>query len=266
MTTTAQCPVCGAESVDALLCHADTTALERELGDVPAIVGELDTTLSKQARIGTPGAPGLARERTPINIGAMNAADTLTNVLGSWVIDVCGEDWPFGPQPSSRTFARDLMTHIPAIRRHPAVNELVDEITDAIRQARRAVDRPADRVYLGQCLLETPDNQGRQVTCLAELYARPQAHEVQCRVCGTTHEVGERRAWLLQRAADMIVTVREAAQWVGKVGDIHVTEDRIRGYLRRGTLGTRPLPDGVKAIRLGDLLHLVLDDGERKSA
>jgi hypothetical protein len=67
-----------------------------------------------------------------------------------------------------------LLGHIPEIRRHPAVVELVDEISDAIHQARRAVDRPADRVYLGQCM-ETPDEEGRPVTCLEDIYARPWA-------------------------------------------------------------------------------------------
>ena len=156
------------------------------------------------------------------------------------------------------------MHKIPEIRRHPAVAELVDEITDAVHQARRVIDRPADRVYLGQCYVETPDPDGKQVTCLAELYARPTASEVQCKVCGAEHEVGERRAWLLQRAQDMIVTVREASSYLGEVGGIKVSQASIRGYLHRGKIAYRP---GVEnGIRLGDLLSVVLDESERKSA
>jgi hypothetical protein len=45
-----QCPVCSCEQAENLLCHADTTRLERELGDVAAIVGELDITLSASRR------------------------------------------------------------------------------------------------------------------------------------------------------------------------------------------------------------------------
>ena len=258
------CPICQCEQSEGLLCHSDTSALERELGDVAALVAELDISLSKQARIGGGGKGGLARERIPINVGAMQAADVLANVLATWVIDVCGEDWPLGPRAGSASFSRDLLSHIPEIRRHPAVVELLDEVTDAIRQARRAVDRPADRQYLGQCLMETPDEEGRQVTCLAELYARPDASEVTCKVCGTEHEVGERRAWLLKRAEDMIVTVREASSYLGEVGGIRVSQASIRGYLHRGKLAYRP---GVEnGIRLGDLLTVVLDEGERKSA
>jgi hypothetical protein len=258
------CPVCEAQQDASLLCSACCDRLERELGDVAAIVGELDITLSKQARIGVAGAPGLARERTPINVGAMQAADNLGNVLATWLIDVAGEDWPFGPRAGSASFSRDLLSHVPQIRRHPAVAELVDEITDAIHQARRAVDRPADRVYLGQCLMETPDDEGRQVTCLNELYARPQAREVQCKVCGVEHEVGERRAWLLQRAQDIILSVKDASLMIGEIGGIKVSQASIRGYLHRGKLAYRP---GVtNGIRLGDLLTVVLDESERKGA
>jgi transposase len=87
---------------------------------------------------------------------------------------------------------------------------------------------------------------------------------VQCKVCGSEHEVGERRAWLLERARDMIVTVREASQYLGEVGGIKVSQASIRGYLHRGKLAYRP---GVEnGIRLGDLLSVVLDESERKSA
>lgn len=265
------CPSCGCEQDAGLLCHSETTILERELGDVAAIVGELDVTLSKQARIGTPGKSGLARERIPINTGAMLAADALANVLTTWardLLDTPNSRWTeklaASPTPTV-TASRALLLMIPTIRRHPAVNELVDEITDAIRQARRAVDRPADRQYLGQCWMENPDEEGRQVTCLAELWARRTASEVQCKVCGAEHEVGERRAWLMVKAKDMIVTVKEAASYLGEVGDITVSEASIRGYLHRGKLAYRA-PVEVKRFRLGDLLEVVLDEGERKSA
>jgi hypothetical protein len=267
---TATCPICGAEQAEGLLCHACTTALERELGDVAAIVAELDISLSKQARIGNAGSPGLARERTPINVGTVDPRWILDNVLGTWARDIMGEPdarWSpaFVPSRSPAiTASRVMLSNASLIRRHPAVTELVDEITDAIAQARRAVDRPADRVYLGQCYVETPDPDGKQVTCLAELYASPTASEVQCKVCGAEHPVGERRAWLLQRAADMIVTVKEASSYLGEIGGIKVSQSSIRGYLHRGRLAYRP---GVEnGIRLGDLLNVVMDESERKSA
>lgn len=271
MTTSAQCPVCGNPQAQGLLDDACTTRLERELADVAAIVAELDVTLSKQARIGSGDhggkkPKGWDRERLPINVGAIEAGDNLANVLTTWARDVYREDLSWAMHGfGSANYATVLLGAIDAVRRHPAVAELVDEVTDAVAQARRAVDRPADRIYLGQCYVETPDEDGRQVTCLAEIWARPNASEVACKVCGAEHPVAERRAWLLQRASDLIVTVKEASQYLGEVGGIKVSQSSIRGYLHRQKLTYRPL--GVtKGIRLGDLLAVVLDESERKGA
>jgi hypothetical protein len=261
--TAAVCPVCEAFQSEGLLCHSDTSALERELGDVAALVAELDISISKQARIGNAGPSGLARERTPINVGAMLVADDLGNTLTTWARDV-GEVGFLAQHSTSpsRAAARILLNHIPEIRKHPAVVELVDEITDAIRQARRVVDRPADRQFVGPCLAESPDDEGRQVSCLEDLYARHGASEVRCKVCSTEHPVAERRAWLLEKAKDRLFTVQETAQMMGDVGGIKVTEASIRGYIHRGRIAYHT----AKMIRLGDLLTVVLDEGERKSA
>jgi hypothetical protein len=262
---TATCPVCDRPQDAGLLCSACCDALERDLGDVKAIVTDLEISLSKQARIGTPGPGGLARERTPMNVGAMQATDDLTNTLTTWARDVVGEISGTPAKRPAVVAAWALLSEIPAIRRHPAVVELVDEITDAIRQARRAVDRPADRVFVGPCLATHPDDDGRMVTCLEDLYARPNAATVKCRVCGSEHDVNERRIWLLEQARDRLFTVKEAAQMVGSVGHITVTEASIRGYIHRDRLAYHPIGKG-KGIRLGDLLTVLLNESERRSA
>lgn len=264
---TATCPSCGCEQGAGLLCSSCTARLERDLGDVASIVADLDVTLSKQARIGTPGPSGLARERTPINVGAMNVASDLQNTLTTWARDV--------GNPATKVRRRGeeihptiaasyiLLVCIDAIRRHPAVNELFDEVTDAIAQARRIVDRPADRIYLGQCLMTTPDDEGRMVTCLEEIWARPGASETQCKVCDTEHPVRERRAWLLKKCEDYLFTVKDASEMLGEVGGIVVTQASIRGYIHRRRIAYRP---GGNLIRLGDLLTVVVSEGEKKSA
>jgi hypothetical protein len=241
------------------------------LGDVTSIVAELEVTLSRQAKIGSAGksGKGWAREKLPINLGAIEAADVLTNTLTTWARDVAEVGFLAEHSTSpTRAAARILLNHIPEIRRHPAVVELVDEISDAIRQARHAVDRPADRVYFGACYSETPDEDGRLITCVEEIWASPAATEVTCRVCATEWEIAERRAWLLKRAEDMLVTVAYASTYLGEIGRITVTQDRIRGYIRREKIAYRA-PVEARRFRLGDLLAVVLDESEkaeRKSA
>jgi hypothetical protein len=295
---TAVCPNCLREQRDGILCSGCTSTLEYELGEVPAILADLDTTLAKQARLGATGHGGLASERASFHDGARLAVDYLQNTLVTWARDVSGESWlpaaigpatvrrspdavtagPFCPTcrhrscmalrleerrpapPASAQAAWFLLGHMPEIRRHPAVEQLVDEVIEGIRQARRATDRIADRQYLGTCRATTDG-----VTCTEELWAPPAAREVQCTVCGTEYVVAERRAWLLELAADRLVTVREAAQWVGAIGRIAVTEAAIRGYIHRDRIAYRA-PTTLRRIRLGDLLDVVLDDAEKRPA
>lgn len=249
---TSTCPVCEREQVDGLCCHSCTSALERDLGDVPAIVAELDVTISRQARIGSGGKGGLASERWCYNPGAAAVADDLANTLTTWARDVCGDTSPGPLSNPSHAAAALLLMHVPAIRRHPAVVELYDEITDAVKQARQAVDRPADRQYLGTCLAEFEG-----VTCTQEIFARPGASEARCKVCGITHDVVERRTWLLGEAEDRLFTVREAAQIMGSFANVLVSESTIRSYVSTKQLTYHGKVEGVSVIRLGDLWTVI---------
>lgn len=290
---TAACPICSAPQVHGLTCHACTSAIERDLSDLPAIVDELHVTLARQARIGVAGRTAAPpRELWAYHPGASATLDDLTNTLTTWARDIAGENavgsamvyrsrdalavGPFHlrcPHDSCRIMrttvtkishpavvaARALLSSINDIRAHPAAAELMDEVHNAVTTARHAVDRPADRKFVGPCL---HDEAG--VVCQEDLYARHGADLVRCRVCGTEHPVIERRAWLLEQAADRLFTVREAAQMVGDVGGIKVTEASIRGYIHRtgNALAYRP---GTKLIRLGDLLAVVVAAAEERA-
>lgn len=234
---TATCPSCGCHQPSGLLCSEDTAALETMLAAVPELVEQLQVAIGRQARIGTTGKGGLARERSPLNFGALAVRDALLVELALW-----GDD-------------------IDAIRRHPQAAEIVSGVGKAVKDAYRAIDRTQDRKYLGTCLYEEGG-----ATCHAELWARPGAHQVTCSQCDCTHDVGERRDWLLRQAEDMIVTPREAARYIGEVGGITVGHQRIRNYLDRGHIATRPTHDSVKRLRLGDLLAVLSDEAERKTA
>jgi hypothetical protein len=205
---TATCPVCTAAQPEGLLCHACTTRLERDLGDVPAIVAELDVTLSRQARIGSGGKSGvMANHRDGYHAAASLASSTLTNVLTTWARDVSGKRWSHsvtairiyrdpqsryqGPlchgycwhescnqmetydnvpvSPPAVQGAAQLLSTIDAVRRHSAVNEMVDQITDAITQARRTVDRPGNRtiIFVGPC----PELNAEGGNCDGEVHA-----------------------------------------------------------------------------------------------
>jgi hypothetical protein len=178
--------VCGCPQDDGLLCVTCTERLSVELRDVPAIVTELDTTISKQVRMDAPGKGGLARERNPFDVDASIAAGALENTLTTWARDVIG-DWITRPAmvyrsrdsktpgpycltcrhqscramrrtekadpPPSIIAAHALLSEMPSIRKHPAAEEIVDNICSATEQARKDVDRAANRTRfpVGPC-------------------------------------------------------------------------------------------------------------------
>jgi hypothetical protein len=217
------------------LCADCCAIVETLLAAAPQLIDQLDIAISKQAKVGGAGKGGLARERAPINFGALAVRDALLVELALW-----GDD-------------------INEIRRHPKVAEIVRDLGRAVKDAYRAIDRAQERQYLGKCM-----NVVETVTCYEELWARPGAKELRCRNCSYEHNVANRRLDMMEMAADMLVTVKEASRYLGAVGHITVTEASIRGYIHRGVrLAYRP---GTTMIRLGDLLAVVVDEGERKSA
>lgn len=274
------CPQCQARQDAGLLCSSCCDVLERELASVRDLMTELDVSISKMARLPAggggrrnkldkddePGLSPIASTRWPINLGASAAAWDIEQTLIKWERDVCPALLPSSPRSipiiPAIAASKRLLLHVNEIRRHPKVPQLVEEISDVIRKGRRAIDRPMERVYVGPCMVVNDND----VTCLADIFARPNAPHAVCKACGITHDVAERRIWLLEQARDRLFTVKEAAQMVGDVGRIRVTEDRIRGYLRRGRLAYHPIGDKARGIRLGDLLTIVIDDSEKRGA
>jgi hypothetical protein len=230
VTTSAVCPSCGCTQPDGLLCTEDTQHLGTLLAAIPAIVEQLDVAVSKQAKLsaGAKAGKGTAHTKSPVNWGAVTTRDAL--------------------------IVQATRASHPDIRRHPNAGHILANLGKAVKDAYRTIDRHQERRYLGTCWYEQDG-----LTCHAELWARPGAHQVVCSQCEVTHDVAERRAWLLQQAADRLVTPREASQYVGEVGGIEIRQQRIRNYLDRGRIPVRPTADGTKLLRLGDLLEILTD-------
>ena len=273
---TAVCPSCFGRSDDALLCTLCTNRLITDLlGNasvmgVAELVDNLEVAMAKQARIGGGGsakpkprpktAEGedgnhkLAHERLPINLGAAAALADLELYLGTWAMDVTDEAWWLTPGERTAVSAADaLLEHIPEIRRHGAVAELVEELGKVIGKARRVIDRPVDMRYVGPCLAPVGGGQ-----CGNDLYVGPGSETVRCTECGTTHEVANRPAELLEASQDYIVTVRQASQYIGYFGGAVVSQKTIRAWIDRGLLATRPGPTEERHIQLGELYEVLM--------
>lgn len=77
--------------------------------------------------------------------------------------------------------------------------------------------------------------------CSLDMYARPGAKIVQCRLCGVDYERGPRRKKLLEQASNRLVTAAEASKSLALIG-IDLPAERIRSWAR---------PDRQLIVRVG---------------
>ncbi|MGH3447093.1 MAG: hypothetical protein ACRDP4_05675, partial [Nocardioidaceae bacterium] len=70
---------------DAFVCGACAGQLERDLGDVPALVEDLDVALSRQAMFGDRAGGKSAEKPLPIDPRASEVGWVLRNTLSTWI-------------------------------------------------------------------------------------------------------------------------------------------------------------------------------------
>ena len=199
---------------DANVCAHCHHALRRDLAQVPALVGELVTTLTRNTRRIADRRPGGAERALIVNLAASRAADNLTAALtraATTASTVTGtEGWraEFAAlRPAA--IAGWLTAASEALRHADQAGPVIDGVNAAIRAAWRIVDLPANRTTfpVGPCP-EQPDG----TYCPGEIRAyipadRTTTASLACPACDTTwwpwqwtragHRILARRAQLV---------------------------------------------------------------------
>jgi hypothetical protein len=162
--------------------------------------------------------------------------------------------------PAARA-AAFLLTQLDWIRKHADAAAYVDELSTAAATLLWCVDRPPNTAYAGPCW-ETLADESR---CGFELYAIEGAAIVECRGCGTTHVLADRRKWLRGEVQDALAIAATLAAGLSSL-DMPVTSSMIRNYAARGRIVAhghdvvgRPL------YRVGDVVDVLLDQARRKA-
>lgn len=237
------CGVCGSPTADqSALCVTHSQRLKADLGGVPELLAELETTICRQNR-GPRGDGGKSAE-TPLifNVAASGVRLDLECTLSAWCLDVSrrGEDdrdplRAVDPHDHPGTAAW-LVRNLDRLRHHPEAGQAYDEITDAIAQGWRAVDLAADLVVLGECTAtEDPEGNPLPEMCRAVVYGHANALTATCRGCRNTHTIAVRREWMLRTLPDMPATTGALSRMIGHLGQA-LGGSTIRSWAAQGKL------------------------------
>lgn len=151
MTTICGLDGCARPAPTATVCDQHIWEVERSLRGVPALMVELNVTLSRQSKSGpaTEKVGGKGETGVYFNPLASEAHEGLRSALTGWATTfVCPGSWW-----TAHLAARELLRVLPDSRARGDLPALVDEIRDAYGRAERAIDSPANRTIIpvGPC-------------------------------------------------------------------------------------------------------------------
>jgi hypothetical protein len=251
MTAECMTPSCGYPHPEGqFVCKICVQQVSRDLGDVPALVDDLNTTMSRQDRLGASGGRRGAETALPWKPPASEALWVLSNTVLTWTRELQDPDsLPFPDAPIAA--ARWLLANVRHAAGHKDAGEFVDEIASAVRKAYDVIDRPPDLLLAGRC-----DVDG----CPEYLYATPDARTATCRACETTHEVAERRAWMMEYASDLNLPALLALAWIKLLMGKQIPRGTWDSWVSRGRISAAERDHvGSALYRFGDVRDLAAD-------
>lgn len=182
------CP-CGKPAPDAFLCKACTEQLRRALGDLPALLEDLDITLARQGTGSHSEGKPTKKDAQPmsIHVGAAEVASDLRYKLATSVRYLTEQRGIVDlPADNPLSMAHWLLKHVDSIRLDPAGPDIASDIHAITSTIMDVIDLPKmrGRFKVGMC----PD-----LPCPGEVWVHLPAEDLDepatmmCRAC--------RRVW-----------------------------------------------------------------------
>lgn len=222
------------------ICKVCFQQLRNDLGDLPTLLNEINTTMAKLDKLGVPGGRKSAETPLPFKPGAGDAYWEVSNTVTTWtriLIEHYHLDMPLSiRQASELVTATNSTAHAAAwwlrknlrsLSMHPWAGRAVDEFAAAVALAYQAIDRPPELLCAGQC-----GNDG----CEEYLYVHPDAKVVTCRACESRHNVVQRHAWMVEYASDLSLSPGMCLSWVKLLMGWTIPPGTWRSWLSRGQL------------------------------
>lgn len=268
-------PTCGCGrpiNDNALVCRTCWGYVERGVGEAPALLGEIETTRTRQARTGDNGGRKSAETPLPWLEAAATASDNLTASLTMWAQYVAddlsiGTDYHHKPVEASRF----ILTRSTYLRHAEAAPQARLSLNAAVNQAHAVIDLGPELLYAGPCDPAGEFHGGEfeeelRGPCKTDLYARADKAEVECNRCHLIWSVHDRREFLLESAEEQLVTASVLSRFLSAYGE-PLTRDRIYQWANRGQLakhGTNKAGDPL--YKVGEAMTVLSRMNDRKAA
>lgn len=248
-TTICRTPGCTRPSGDAFVCAPCIDDLEVCLGDVPGLEEDLTVLVMRQARFGSGG--GGERSRLPFNPPAADRLAHLNSALVSAVKQITEQRGLPKPQlVGASAVSRWLLSNVRAVAMDEGGGDIVADIKREHVAAMRAIDRPKDRLFIGNC-----------DKCATPMHAPEDRDEYVCRTCTTEYVVSERVEQIRAKIRERLCTVGQLVQVCGSQYErVKVSRHQVNRLVAKGRLVRRGSDrDGDALYRAGDLLDLIED-------
>jgi hypothetical protein len=196
---------CGRPSASRM-CGDCWLDLRNALYQVEFLLAELETTYMRDDRQGAEvGVRSQSRERPlPWRETASDAIQGLQSTLHIWSRELLGGHLEIGRlTPVEQATA---LSHYPKARHYAAVENYYEDVMDAIKEAQRIIDRPADKLYAGEC------------ECSAHLWAKLDERQVKCSHCGTLHPVEGRRRAMIDKIGQQVLNAAQISRLLAGLG------------------------------------------------
>lgn len=260
---------CGASLTDSFVCETCIEQHERVLGDLPGLLSEAVTTLTRQDHISRRVGSASTQIPLPFNWNASVALGSAHNTVSAWTAEVS----PDRPVPPTMTgCCLVLLANHAWPRTHVLGPQMVDEMSYLAIMLRRTVDLPVQRWFAGPCgaapTALAPSGPSAtaaaptgRAPCVEPLYAHPAAATVRCPACGMVHSTAQRREWLIAEAENALLPLATVWAALGTLAGSRPPWSVVRRWPTRSgarRLHVRGLSlSGDELFRVGDVLDMV---------
>lgn len=222
------CGICQAPATVGSMCGGCVARAELRIMDTPALLRDLDVTITKQAKQAAPG-PGGGSDRMVLNLAASEAG---TELRAAWRVFAGKHD------PT----VREVLAGLHASVRHPDTPARVTRLEDAFKAADRARDSAPERRVIGTC------------PCGRPLATTRTAGTIECRHCGSRWDIAGTLEDRTERVKHREVSPAEAETYMRAAYRAKLPAETVRSWIKRGDL-QRVWSDSER-VRLGDVIDV----------